>query len=85
MENTNFLWDLMGKNIWSVLIVISLPLMFVLVYALVAILAELKISAWIQERLGPMRTGPWGILQPVAEVVKLIQKEDTEDKDDNIL
>lgn len=86
MENTNFLWDLMGKNIWSVLIVISLPLMFVLVYALVAILAELKISAWIQERLGPMRTGPWGILQPVAEVVKLIQKEDiTPDQSSKLL
>lgn len=76
MENTNFIWEMFGTNIWTVLAVISLPLLFVLVYALIAILAELKVSAWIQERVGPMRTGPYGILQPIAEVVKLIQKED---------
>ncbi len=76
MEKTNFIWDMFGTNIWTVLAVISLPLLFVLVYALIAILAELKVSAWIQERVGPMRTGPYGILQPIAEVVKLIQKED---------
>ena len=68
--------DLIGVNFIAVLIVCCLPLVFVIVYALVAILAELKIASWIQDRLGPMRTGPWGILQPVAEVVKLLQKED---------
>jgi NADH-quinone oxidoreductase subunit H len=76
MENINFLYDLLGNNSLSLILIVALPLVFLLVYALVAILAELKISAWIQERLGPMRTGPWGILQPVAEVIKLLQKED---------
>ena len=60
----------------AVAAVIVLPLVFLIVYALVAILLELKAAAFIQERLGPMRTGKWGILQPVAEVVKLLQKED---------
>jgi NADH-quinone oxidoreductase subunit H len=73
---TNIVYTLLGNNILSILVIVVLPLIFLIVYALVAILGELKISAFIQERLGPMRTGPWGIIQPVAEVVKLLQKED---------
>ncbi len=47
-----------------------------LAYALLAIYAERKISAFIQNRLGPMHTGPYGLLQTVADFIKLIQKED---------
>lgn len=49
---------------------------FILFYTLLVIYAERKISAFIQDRLGPMETGPYGIIQSIADFIKLIQKED---------
>src|SRR5690606_20714860 len=40
------------------------------------ILLERKISAWAQDRIGPNRTGPLGLLQPLADGLKLFVKED---------
>src|SRR5436853_3851698 len=40
------------------------------------ILAERKISAWTQDRKGPNRVGPWGVLQPIADGAKFLLKEE---------
>lgn len=37
---------------------------------------ERKIAAWLQDRVGPDRAGPWGILQPLADAGKMFFKED---------
>jgi NADH-quinone oxidoreductase subunit H len=73
----NWLTQLLGDNPIPVILVCALPLLFILGYALVAILGEMKISSWLQDRVGPMRTGWKGTLQPLADVLKLMQKEDT--------
>src|SRR6059058_4359176 len=49
---------------------------FVLTSAVILILAERKVMGWMQDRLGPVHTGPWGLLQTVADVGKLLLKED---------
>ncbi len=49
---------------------------FVLTSAIILSLAERKIMGWMQDRLGPIHTGPWGLLQSVADVGKLLMKED---------
>ena len=52
---------------------------FTIVMVLVAAwtLVERKVCAWMQNRLGPNRVGPWGLLQPAADGLKNILKEET--------
>ncbi|MEO0898204.1 MAG: complex I subunit 1 family protein [Bacteroidota bacterium] len=54
---------------------VGLTIGFVAVYTLLAVYAERKVSAFIQDRLGPMETGPHGIFQTFADVLKLVTKE----------
>src|SRR2546421_169612 len=49
---------------------------FVLTSAAFLQYVDRKVLAWVQDRLGPYHTGPQGLLQPVADVVKLLLKED---------
>lgn len=74
LRNTLGLGDL-----WSILIeCIVVGLLIIVGYALLAIaliFMERKVCAYFQCRLGPMRVGPWGILQVFADVLKMLIKE----------
>lgn len=49
---------------------------FVLVVDILLVWVERKVVARFQDRLGPNRLGPYGIIQPIADVIKLLIKED---------
>ena len=58
------------------LLKIAVLLNAVLVAVTFLVLMERKVIAWAQSRLGPMRVGPYGILQAIVDPIKLILKED---------
>ena len=60
--------------IWAT-IKVSLVLMLVMGIVTYATLWERKLLGWVQIRLGPNRVGPWGLLQPIADALKLMTKE----------
>ena len=68
-----------GLGAWLVATLVKMLVVFTVYMVGVALLtlAERKISAWIQGRLGPNRVGPGGLLQPAADGLKNIMKEET--------
>ncbi len=65
-----------GFNIWYTLITIVAVMAVILGGALYLVLLERKVSAWVQDRIGPNRVGKFGLIQPIADAFKLLFKED---------
>ena len=63
-------------NLIVILVQAGILVNMMLMAAAYMVLAERKIAAWIQNRVGPNRVGPWGLFQSFADVFKLYIKED---------
>ncbi|WP_055693307.1 NADH-quinone oxidoreductase subunit NuoH [Streptomyces prasinopilosus] len=69
--------SMFGRDPWWLVVVKAVfCFAFLMVTVLIAIVMERKIVAWMQLRIGPNRNGPWGMLQSLADGVKLMLKED---------
>src|SRR5436853_7638502 len=66
-------------DVWTVVgILVKIAVVVGIAQGTVAylILVERKIAAWSQDRVGPNRAGPFGLIQPLADGAKMILKED---------
>jgi NADH-quinone oxidoreductase subunit H len=65
-------WWIIGEKLVLVIAIVSLSMLV----AMYSTYAERKIAALLQDRVGPDRAGPFGILQPMADGLKLFMKEE---------
>jgi NADH-quinone oxidoreductase subunit H len=61
-------------------VIVGIVFMGLQIMAAVMVYAERKVAAFMQQRVGPYRVGPQGLLQPVADIVKLFFKEELRPK-----
>ena len=70
----------MEINILEGIVIPIVKILFVvhllIIGVMVMIWSERRVSGWIQDRLGPNRVGPQGLLQPIADGIKFLFKED---------
>src|SRR5581483_2252963 len=62
-------------SFWITLLLIAIPFAIIMGLCAYFTLLERKIAAWTQDRIGPNRVGPLGLLQPIADGLKFLLKE----------
>lgn len=68
--------NLVGSDNLLTLVAIAVVMGAILTACMYLIYVERKLSAWMQDRIGPNRVGPFGLLQPVADGLKFLLKEE---------
>jgi NADH-quinone oxidoreductase subunit H len=75
MKEVTMIIDLIGKEATRLILGLVGVLAFVVVNALVLTWAERKVAGHMQRRIGPKEVGPFGLIQPFADMIKLLAKE----------
>lgn len=63
------------NELMTTMLTIGIAMGAILVGCMYLVLAERKVSAWMQDRIGPNRVGPYGLGQPIADGLKILLKE----------